>query len=56
MTNDDRPPSPPVANPKLVNTPEDTAVDIVLTGSDLDGGPLTFTVLSLPAAWDVHRR
>ncbi len=28
--------------------PEDAAVDIVLTASDLDGGPLTFTVLSLP--------
>jgi large repetitive protein len=39
---------PPVADPQSVSTPEDTPVDILLTGSDPDGDPLTFTVVSIP--------
>jgi hypothetical protein len=38
----------PVANPQSVSTPEDTPLDIVLTGLDPDGDPLTFTVVSTP--------
>ncbi len=41
--------SVPEADAQSVQTPEDTAVSITLTGSDPDGGPLTFTVLTLPA-------
>ncbi len=39
----------PVADDQSVTTPEDTAVDIVLTGSDPDGDSLTYTVVTLPA-------
>ena len=39
----------PVANPQTVATSEDTATAITLTGSDAEGDPLTFIVLSNPA-------
>jgi len=39
----------PVAYPQAVTTTEDTAVAIVLTGSDPDGDPLTFSVVSTPS-------
>ncbi len=38
----------PTADPQSVSTLEDTPLDIVLTGSDPDGDPLTFTVVSTP--------
>jgi hypothetical protein len=38
----------PVANPQSVSTSEDMPIDIILTGSDPDGDPLTFTVVSSP--------
>ena len=40
---------PPVADAKSVSTPEDTAVNVVLSGSDVDGDGLTFAVGSGPA-------
>jgi cellulose biosynthesis protein BcsQ len=40
---------PPVANAASVTVPEDTESHILLTGSDPDGDPLTFTVLRAPA-------
>ncbi|MEJ8566784.1 Ig-like domain-containing protein [Elongatibacter sediminis] len=40
---------PPVANPQSVSTNEDTALPIVLTGSDIDGDSLTFMVLTQPS-------
>ncbi len=39
----------PVADDQLVTTDEDTAVAITLTGSDVDGDALTFSVTSGPA-------
>ena len=39
----------PVANAQSVTTAEDTAVDITLTGSDVDGNPLTYSVVGSPA-------
>ncbi len=39
----------PVANPQSVTTPEDTPLGIVLTGSDPDGNPISFTVVSGPS-------
>jgi hypothetical protein len=38
----------PVANAQSTSTPEDTAKAILLTGSDVDGDSLTFTVAGLP--------
>jgi hypothetical protein len=38
----------PAADPQSVSTLEDTPLNIVLTGSDPDGDPLTFTILSGP--------
>jgi len=38
----------PIANPQSVSTSEDSSVDILLTGSDPDGDPLTYTVVSSP--------
>ncbi len=38
----------PIANPQSLSTLEDTPVEIVLTGSDPDGDPLTYTVVSSP--------
>jgi PKD repeat protein len=40
---------PPVADPKFVITVEDTAVPVLLSGSDPDGDPITFAVLTTPA-------
>ena len=39
---------PPVADANAVTTDEDTAVTITLTGSDIDGDPLTFAVATPP--------
>jgi VCBS repeat-containing protein len=44
----DAPNRPPVAHPQTVTTARDTAVAIVLTGSDPDGDALTFTVTANP--------
>src|SRR5262249_1745453 len=38
----------PVANSQSVSTPEDTPKAIVLTGTDLDGDPLTFIIVNGP--------
>jgi hypothetical protein len=38
----------PVADPQCVNTQRDTPVPIKLTGSDADGNPLTYTIVSPP--------
>ena len=38
----------PVADPQTLSTPEDTPVDILLTGSDPDGDTITFTVVTNP--------
>ncbi|MEW5827596.1 MAG: Ig-like domain-containing protein [Chloroflexota bacterium] len=38
----------PVADDQSVSTDEDTALPITLTGSDVDGDPLTFTVVDDP--------
>ncbi len=38
----------PIANNQNVTTAEDTPVAITLTGSDVDGNPLTYTIASLP--------
>ena len=40
---------PPTADDQSVGTPEDTAVSITLTGNDIDGDALTFTVTTNPA-------
>ncbi|MCS6896716.1 MAG: choice-of-anchor M domain-containing protein, partial [Nitrospira sp.] len=39
----------PVANSQTLTTPQETNLPIVLTGSDIENDPLTFTVLTLPA-------
>ncbi len=39
----------PVANAQTLTTPEDTALNITLTGSDADGDALTYTIVSGPA-------
>ncbi len=39
----------PVANAQVVSTNEDSAAAIVLTSSDVDGDPLTYTVVAGPA-------
>lgn len=41
--------NPPQANSQLVVTDEDTPVAVTLTGSDPDGDPLSFTVVSGPS-------
>jgi len=38
----------PLADPQSVTSPEDTAKDITLSGSDTDDDPLTFTIVSPP--------
>ncbi|HEY7510113.1 MAG TPA: Ig-like domain-containing protein, partial [Vicinamibacteria bacterium] len=40
---------PPVAQDQAVATDEDTPVPVVLTASDVEGDPLTFTVIEGPA-------
>ena len=42
--------SPPAANNQSVTTAEDTPVAITLTGSDPDGDPLTFSVVTPPTS------
>jgi bacillopeptidase F len=42
------PPTPPVANSASVTTNEDVAVAITLTASDVNGDPLTYTVVTTP--------
>jgi hypothetical protein len=39
----------PFANDQLLNTPEETALPITLTGSDLESSPLTFILVSGPS-------
>jgi hypothetical protein len=39
----------PVANDQSVTTNEDTPVDIILVGSDVDGNPLAFVIVNSPA-------
>jgi hypothetical protein len=41
--------TPPVANDGSATTNEDTTVTITLTGSDADGDPLTFSIVSGPS-------
>ena len=41
--------TPPVANDAAVSTNEDTTVTITLSGTDADGDPLTFSIVSGPA-------
>jgi hypothetical protein len=41
--------TPPVANDAIASTNEDTTVTITLSGTDADGDPLTFTIVSGPA-------
>jgi hypothetical protein len=52
VTDGDEPPPPlntaPVANDQSVTTAEDTAKAITLTGSDADGDPLTFAIVTSP--------
>ncbi|NTW95804.1 MAG: tandem-95 repeat protein [Erysipelotrichaceae bacterium] len=38
----------PIADDQAVSTPEDTPTDITLTGSDVNGDPLLYTVLTQP--------
>jgi len=40
---------PPVADPQDLTTPEDTALPITVTGSDVDGDPITYGVVSGPS-------
>jgi hypothetical protein len=42
------PNTPPVANPQSLTTAEDVAAAITLTGSDADGDPLTFRIVTAP--------
>ncbi len=42
------PNDPPTANPQSVTTPEDTALGIVLTGSDPNLDPLSFSIVTGP--------
>ena len=39
---------PPLADDQALGTAEDTPLPVTLTGSDPDGNPLTFSVLSQP--------
>jgi hypothetical protein len=40
---------PPVANPQSVTTPRNTPRAITLTGSDVEGSPLTFSIVASPS-------
>ncbi len=46
---------PPVANAQSVTTDEDTAVAITLTGSDADGDPLSYAVVTQPGHGTLSR-
>ena len=39
----------PIATPQSITTTENTSVDITLTGSDPDGDPITFSIVSGPS-------
>jgi hypothetical protein len=39
----------PIASPQAVSTDEDTALDISLSGTDPDGDPLTYSIVSRPS-------
>ena len=39
---------PPVANAQTLNTPPGAAANITLTGTDIEGSPLTYTVVTNP--------
>ncbi|RLS52181.1 MAG: tandem-95 repeat protein [Planctomycetota bacterium] len=41
--------NPPVASPQSVSTAEDTQKAITLTGTDANGSPLTYSIVSYPA-------
>lgn len=41
--------NPPVADPQAVVTDEDTPVGVLLSGSDPDGDPLTYAIVSNPS-------
>ena len=41
---------PPIAEPQNLITPEDTALPITVTGSDADGDPITFGIVSGPSS------
>jgi len=41
---------PPVAAPQDLTTPEDTPLSITVTGSDADGDPLTYDIVSGPGS------
>ena len=43
------PASPPTAEPQCVSTPKNTPVPITLTGTDSDGDPLTYSIVTGPA-------
>ncbi len=45
----DGPNQAPTANPQSLSTDEDTPLDIILTGSDPDCNPLTYSVVSSPS-------
>ncbi|MFC2082459.1 Ig-like domain-containing protein [Candidatus Bipolaricaulota bacterium] len=40
---------PPTADPQSATTPEDTPLPITLTGGDIDGDPIRFTIISQPS-------
>ncbi|HSL81896.1 MAG TPA: cadherin-like domain-containing protein, partial [Thermoanaerobaculia bacterium] len=40
---------PPVADPQAVTTPQNTFIDLTLTGSDAEGDILTFSIVSAPS-------
>jgi hypothetical protein len=42
--------TPPVADAQSVSTAEDTAANITLTGSDVDGDPLTYSIATGPVS------
>jgi hypothetical protein len=39
---------PPLANPQVVTATEDTKLNIMLTGTDVDGDPLTYQLVTTP--------
>jgi hypothetical protein len=39
----------PIANPQSVSTEEDTPVEIILSGSDVDGDPITYRIIEEPS-------
>jgi hypothetical protein len=43
----------PIANPQSISTFEDISTDIILTGSDINNDPLTFTVVTPPTHGDL---